>query len=158
MFFQLYYRLTLAGLVRSALSRSYHPLLSKTKHRAVYDIVPQEQLSPVIGRVQHLITSLASQTNSRKTPTRKTTFKKGMHSSIHSHVEPSLTSSNFFAELSIANEAVQLLRGFLEHSGVHWEEKGGTSHNSAVTCDVCVLHKDNTAVTVRTFKLIWRGF
>ncbi len=88
--------------------------------RAVYDIVPQEQLSPMTVSMQCLITSLVSQTNTRKTPAHKTALRRH---AFKTHVQPSLTSSDFFAELGVADETVQFLRRFLQHSGVHWEGK-----------------------------------
>lgn len=84
--------------------------------RDVYPVVPQEQPSLMTGSMQRLITSLVSQTNSRRG---KTLAKRGIHSITRA--QHSLTSSDFFTELGIADETVQLLRGLLQHSGVHWE-------------------------------------
>lgn len=45
-------------------------------HRGVYNTVPQEQLSLKTESMQFLITSLVSQTNSRKTNAHKTTLEQ----------------------------------------------------------------------------------
>lgn len=90
--------------------------------RDVYATVPQEQLSLMTGSMQCLITSLVSQTNSRLNSC-KIYLKKKQKKHSFRHAQHLLTSSNLFAELGIANEAVEFLRRFLQHSGVHWEGK-----------------------------------
>lgn len=134
------YRLTLAGWVRWALPRSCHPLLSNKQHkirRDVYPVVPQEQPSLMTGSMQRLITSLVSQTSSRRG---KTLAKGAIHSITR--VQHSLTSSDFFTQLGITDETVQLLRGLLQHSGVHWKKERSTSHSAAATSnaeDACYV-------------------
>lgn len=124
--------------------------------RDVYAIVPQEQPSLMTGSMQRLITSLVSQTNSRKTHSQK------RHSFIH-------TAFTYILQLFYGARRNRWDHTVLERiSSALWStlrRKGGTSHTTAVTSnadDVCMLHKDNTTVRRRAFwrrklRLIWRS-
>lgn len=141
--FQFHYRLTLAGLVRSALTRSYHPLLSKTKHRAVYDIVPQEQPSLRSSRPPH-----SALNHIPRVPklTHRTTFKKGMHSNnVFTY------TLRFFCGARRSRWGRTVLERI---SSALWStlgRKGGTSHNDSNAGGMCMQRKDNTTVTLGAF-------